>query len=293
MNRKSPSNLPPNPPPGRWRSCSTPGRGTRISTNARRRSKRSSRPPAAPIGCSWRATRRSSRPPSTQRWRSPRARAARSSRRAATARRPASPRRCCRPGCPSVSCRKAPSTILPARAAFPRTSRTACAHCSMRGSTRCRWARSTASVFLVNASIGLYPQLIEDREAFKQRFGRNRVVALVSGLASVLLEHRQSEIVVELEEERRTLRSTTLFVGANELQLERLGFDESAAVAARRARRGDRQAGRHAGDAGLAGPRRPWPARRSTGGRQLRVQPTHGPAAERRAPRSGQAGARR
>ena len=86
-------------------------------------------------------------------------------------------------------------------------------------------------VFLVNASIGLYPQLIEDREAFKQRFGRNRVVALASGLASVLLEHRQNEIVVELKEERRTLRSTTLFVGANELQLERLGFDESAAVA--------------------------------------------------------------
>ena len=87
-------------------------------------------------------------------------------------------------------------------------------------------------VFLVNASIGLYPQLIEDREAFKQRFGRNRLVALVSACASVLREHRQSELVVELEEERRTLRSTTLLVGANALQLERLGFDESAAVAA-------------------------------------------------------------
>ena len=86
-------------------------------------------------------------------------------------------------------------------------------------------------VFLVNASIGLYPQLIEDREAFKQRFGRNRAVALASAVASVLGEHRQGEMIVELKEERRTLRSTTLFVGANALQLERLGFDESAAVA--------------------------------------------------------------
>ena len=86
-------------------------------------------------------------------------------------------------------------------------------------------------VFLVNASIGLYPQLIEDREAFKKRFGRNRLVALASAFASVLSEHRQSRMVVDLKEERRTLRSTTLFVGANAMQLERLGFDESAAVA--------------------------------------------------------------
>ena len=35
--------------------------------------------------------------------------------------------------------------------------------------------------FLVNASLGLYPQLLEDREAFKQKFGRSRLVALWSG----------------------------------------------------------------------------------------------------------------
>ena len=30
-------------------------------------------------------------------------------------------------------------------------------------------------VFLVNASLGLYPQLLEDREAWKQQFGRSRL----------------------------------------------------------------------------------------------------------------------
>ena len=40
--------------------------------------------------------------------------------------------------------------------------------------------------FLVNASLGLYPQLLEDREAFKQKFGRSRLVALWSGLVTLM-----------------------------------------------------------------------------------------------------------
>ena len=35
--------------------------------------------------------------------------------------------------------------------------------------------------FLVNASVGLYPKLLQDREAFKQQYGRNRVVAMWAG----------------------------------------------------------------------------------------------------------------
>jgi diacylglycerol kinase family enzyme len=33
-------------------------------------------------------------------------------------------------------------------------------------------------VLLVNASLGLYPQLLEDREAYKRRYGRSRLIAL-------------------------------------------------------------------------------------------------------------------
>lgn len=32
-------------------------------------------------------------------------------------------------------------------------------------------------LFLVNASLGLYLTLLEDREAYKQRYGRSRMVA--------------------------------------------------------------------------------------------------------------------
>ncbi|MBY0236462.1 MAG: diacylglycerol kinase, partial [Burkholderiaceae bacterium] len=40
-------------------------------------------------------------------------------------------------------------------------------------------------VFLVNASLGLYPDLLEDREAYKARFGRSRWVAFVAACATL------------------------------------------------------------------------------------------------------------
>jgi diacylglycerol kinase family enzyme len=86
-------------------------------------------------------------------------------------------------------------------------------------------------IFLVNASIGLYPQLIADREAFTRRFGRSRATALWAALHSVIREHRQNELVVELQETQRVLRTTTLMVGNNALQLRRLGLPEADAIA--------------------------------------------------------------
>ncbi|MGQ0701229.1 MAG: diacylglycerol/lipid kinase family protein [Panacagrimonas sp.] len=85
-------------------------------------------------------------------------------------------------------------------------------------------------VFLVNASLGLYPQLLEDREAYKQQFGRSRLVAAFSGIRTLFRERRQLRLSIELEGETRTLRTPTLFVGNNHLQLERLGFAEAAAL---------------------------------------------------------------
>lgn len=82
-------------------------------------------------------------------------------------------------------------------------------------------------VFLVNASLGLYPQLLEDRERFKQQFGRSRGIALLSGLRTLLREHRQLHLSAEHDARVDALRTPTLFVGNNPLQLERLGFAEA------------------------------------------------------------------
>lgn len=89
-------------------------------------------------------------------------------------------------------------------------------------------------VFLVNASLGLYPRLLEDREEWKRQFGRSRLVAFGAGLATLLRGHRSLRLRIEAQGEERELRTPTLFVGNNALQLEQLGFPEAEAIAAGR-----------------------------------------------------------
>ena len=85
-------------------------------------------------------------------------------------------------------------------------------------------------IFLVNASLGLYPELLEERETYKQRFGRHRAVALAAGLVTLMREHRQLRLRIELGGGVRDVRSTTLFVGNNRLQLQQLGLPEARAI---------------------------------------------------------------
>ena len=85
-------------------------------------------------------------------------------------------------------------------------------------------------VFLVNASLGLYPQLLEDREQAKRQFGRSRLVALWSALKTLLREHRQLRLRIETDQGLRVLRTPTLFVGNNRLQLEQIGIAESGVI---------------------------------------------------------------
>lgn len=80
-------------------------------------------------------------------------------------------------------------------------------------------------LFLVNASLGLYPQLLEDRETWKQQLGRSRVVAFVSGLVTLWRAGKQLQLQIETEGRSTQLRTPTLFVGNNHLQLSRVGID--------------------------------------------------------------------
>jgi diacylglycerol kinase family enzyme len=81
-------------------------------------------------------------------------------------------------------------------------------------------------LFLVNASMGLYPQLLQDREEFKQRLGRRRWVAALAGMRTVLGWH--GKLILEIEQDGviRRLVTPSLLVAANALQLERLGLPE-------------------------------------------------------------------
>jgi diacylglycerol kinase family enzyme len=88
-------------------------------------------------------------------------------------------------------------------------------------------------VFLVNASLGGYPRLLEDREAFKQAYGRRRWVALIAALWTLLIRTSPRLAVrIAAGGEERVVRFSTLFVGNNPLQLERLGIRQAQAVEA-------------------------------------------------------------
>jgi diacylglycerol kinase family enzyme len=85
-------------------------------------------------------------------------------------------------------------------------------------------------VFLVNASLGLYPKLLEEREAYKVSYGRTRLVAWWAGIMTLLREHRPMRIHVEHGDQSYELRTLMIFVSNNRLQLERIGLPEAEAV---------------------------------------------------------------
>lgn len=85
-------------------------------------------------------------------------------------------------------------------------------------------------VFLVNASVGLYPKLLEDREAYKKQYGRSRLIAFWSGLMTVFHQHRQLRITLEHRGKTSNLRTPTLFIGNNQLQMEQIGIPLAEAM---------------------------------------------------------------
>ena len=86
-------------------------------------------------------------------------------------------------------------------------------------------------VFLVNASLGLYPDLLEDREAYKARFGRSRWVAFVAACATLLRAQRRLRLHIEMGGTVRDLQTLTLFVGNNRLQLQQFGAEPEDTLA--------------------------------------------------------------
>ena len=86
-------------------------------------------------------------------------------------------------------------------------------------------------LFLVNASLGLYPELLREREAYKARFGRSRWVAFVAAVATLLRAQRRLRLHIETGSTARDVQTLTLFVSNNRLQLDQLGAHPADGVA--------------------------------------------------------------
>lgn len=93
-------------------------------------------------------------------------------------------------------------------------------------------ARVNDRIFVVNASVGLYPQVLEDREAWKKQFGRSRFVAFFSGLTTLLRGYHSLRLeITDADGTTRELRTPTLVVANNALQLEMIGIGEAPTIA--------------------------------------------------------------
>lgn len=86
-------------------------------------------------------------------------------------------------------------------------------------------------VFLVNASLGIYPELLQDREAYKARFGRSRWVAFVAACATLLRAQRRLRLHIEMGDTVRDVQTLTLFIGNNRLQLQQFGAEPEDTLA--------------------------------------------------------------
>lgn len=80
-------------------------------------------------------------------------------------------------------------------------------------------------VFLNNSSIGLYPELVEGREALRERAGLGKWPAMALAALGVLRRFPLLTVTLQTGAERRTLRTPFVFVGNNayELKLFELG----------------------------------------------------------------------
>ncbi|MDO9179827.1 MAG: diacylglycerol kinase family protein [Agitococcus sp.] len=77
-------------------------------------------------------------------------------------------------------------------------------------------------LFLNNASFGLYTRIIRNREADKSRFGRFRLVAVLSAVATLLRGQRPFAIKATVNGVQQLYRTAMVFVGNNTFQLNNM-----------------------------------------------------------------------
>jgi diacylglycerol kinase family enzyme len=79
-------------------------------------------------------------------------------------------------------------------------------------------------IFLINASLGLYAKAIREREQMTSRFGRHRLVVIISTIMSLLNQHRLLKVDLVADGKLNQLRTPMIFIGNNALQLRDLSL---------------------------------------------------------------------
>lgn len=85
-------------------------------------------------------------------------------------------------------------------------------------------------VFLNNASVGVYPWILKDREAIYRRFGRSRLMAHWSVMRSFLRFRGPMRIRLSIDDHSEERSTALVFVGRSAFQLQRFGLNGAHAI---------------------------------------------------------------
>lgn len=88
-----------------------------------------------------------------------------------------------------------------------------------------RLGQVNGHIFLINASLGLYAKSIRERESRTSRFGRNRLVVILSTLFSLFSDYLLLRVDLVIDKKLQTVRTPMIFIGNNALQLRNLAMD--------------------------------------------------------------------
>lgn len=80
-------------------------------------------------------------------------------------------------------------------------------------------------LFLVNASFGLYSKVIRAREQDVSRFGRSRIVAVLSSFGALLRGRHRYAVKISANGVEQVRRTAMVFAGNSSLQLEKLALE--------------------------------------------------------------------
>lgn len=85
-------------------------------------------------------------------------------------------------------------------------------------------------IFLINASLGGYAKAIHERESATSRFGRNRLVVIISTFMSLLRWHLLLRLDLVTKGKVTSIYTPTVFIGNNSLQLKDLALSVSDCI---------------------------------------------------------------
>ena len=85
-------------------------------------------------------------------------------------------------------------------------------------------------VFLNNASLGIYPSILKQREDVYERWGRYRLLAHWSVIKTFLGFQRPMRLSILADGERREFRTPLLFVARSAYQIEHYGLEGTEAI---------------------------------------------------------------